>query len=195
MDLEPLMLLLQAPSKDVVNRIVIEAFNNRRAAGGPHHVSPSLTALLREQLGVTDKAELDLLVQALLQLISKCLYESLSEEGIQALFSHDFHPHLRRLLAQIIAKHQLDWREQAIRSQIGLPHLESVSWDICEQSSSAPDVPSQAPKAILKLQVKDSSSSKAENSSSIRFEVTKASVTAMLDSLYIVRDQLDSIVR
>lgn len=58
------------------------------------------------------------LVQALLQLISKCLYESLSEEGIQALFSHDFHPHLRRLLAQIIAKHQLDWREQAIRSQV-----------------------------------------------------------------------------
>ncbi|KAJ7517661.1 hypothetical protein O6H91_21G033900 [Diphasiastrum complanatum] len=111
--MEPLLLLINAPSKNILLHLLDDVWRSRKQG-----LTPLAKASLRQHLRISADSEVDALVASILELLRKLVYTPLSEEEIQSMFPRDFHPQLGRLLVQLLSKGQHIWREEAIQSQV-----------------------------------------------------------------------------
>mmetsp|Transcript_2062 Transcript_2062/g.7480 ORF Transcript_2062/g.7480 Transcript_2062/m.7480 type:complete len:190 (+) Transcript_2062:56-625(+) len=183
-----LQLLLKASSKQIVNELFLAAFAARKA--GP------LTAdveRIQEALEVSP-AEATALDDAMRSLVREALLHSYSEEELAASFSSSFHAALKKLICNIVGHHLPAWRRQAIGSQLALPRLEQVDWRVDVKSASDMIGHMAVPTVLVELTVRDETGPQAAMQK-VDFELSRESLTTVLDGLGKIRDQLNRISR
>ena len=188
----PLNLLLKAKSKDVVGKLINDAFIHRNGK-----VSPVVHNSMTEALGC-ENTEADQLFCSLQQLVKNCLYEGLADrQSIAAIFPGDFHKNLKDLLAKIIADNMSEWKTQAMASQVSLPKLADFDWRVDVKTSSDAITRMSMPTCLLQLKIQEDSCE--ENTlpelKCLNVELCKKTLDTMLDGLGKIRDQLSSVAQ
>ena len=87
-------------------------------------------------------------------IIDEAIFESLSPQGIVALFPEDFHKNLKQLVATVISKNMPRWKESTSSNQISLPRLTALDWRIDVKTSSDTFARIAVPSVIVDLQVR-----------------------------------------
>lgn len=183
---EPLLLLLQAPSKDAVAQLLQVLWDCRRSGLDASH-----KARFQEQLRLPSVTQLDEVSECLLKLIRKSVYESLNQTDIQELFPPDFHPRLRRLLVDELQKLQGHWREEAVRSQVSLPRVHGMTWETASLECGIIDQGGSRKRGVVNLKVLDTQAA-GKMEYDVKFQVSRENLGAMLESLHLIKDQLAS---
>jgi COMM domain containing 9 len=137
-----------------------------------------------KQLGLTSRESVESLIAGLYKLERHCVYANLVDEQILKVFPTDFHGQLAKLLGALLVRLVSTWRPDALRSQISLPRLNSIDWRIDIKSASERAPAMSVPAVLVQLDV---------DSRVVNFELTQEALSAMLDGLSKIRDQLGSI--
>ena len=120
------------------------------------------------------------------------MYENYSAEEIKRLFSSSFHQALSQLVTDIVSHHLPEWRNQAKRNQVSLPKLEEFDWRVDIKSASDLIGQMSIPSVLVAMKVNDPLNEK-KPTQIVDFELSKESLTAMLEGLGKIRDQLNSV--
>lgn len=108
----PLEILLQAPSKVIVNDLFVLAFQTRYDGASSRQL-----ASIDEWLGVGAE-----MCENVLNLIRKIIYQSayssLDATGIRRLLPSDFHDALAKLIIQIVLHNLPSWRSSLVDGQV-----------------------------------------------------------------------------
>jgi len=181
-----LALLLKAPEKAVVNELFVYSFENRNSNDVETHGEE-----VARQLKVSEP-EGEAVFVALKGLINECIYENYNAEEISKLFSSQFHKALNQLICRVISHHLPNWRKVVKGSQISLPTLEEFDWRVDIKSASDLIGQISVPTVLVAMKVNDSMNEKQPNEI-VNFELSKESLSAMLEGLGKIRDQLNSV--
>ena len=188
----PLNLLLKAKSKDVVGKLVNDAFIHRNGK-----VPPVVHSSVTETLGC-ENTEADRLFCSLQQLVKNCLYEGLADrQSVAATFPGDFHKNLKDLLAKIIAENMSEWKTQAMASQVSLPKLVDFDWRVDVKTSSDAITRMSMPTCLLQLKIQEDvcEENTLPELKCLNVELSKKTLDTMLDGLGKIRDQLSSVAQ
>ncbi|XP_072973549.1 uncharacterized protein [Typha angustifolia] len=175
-----LPLLVRASSKDSVEYILQALWRTRKTG-----LDATDRAIIRDILHLPDDSDLDPLLVCLRMLIHRCVYENISKDEIHKLFPQEVLPELQRLLTLLLQKFQHEWREDAVKDQVSLPHLKTMTWNVNENQ----DPSERAPVMCLKLQGNAESLSGEKE---VKFQLTKDTLDTMLKSMYYIRDQISN---
>eukprot|EP00033_Pygsuia_biforma_P001937 GCRY01002159.1.p1 GENE.GCRY01002159.1~~GCRY01002159.1.p1 ORF type:complete len:190 (+),score=45.95 GCRY01002159.1:150-719(+) len=189
MDFEPLLHLLKASSKKVVQETLIIAFMYRNAT-----VPEKQRNFIAESLEISSD-EVEELFTAATRLIKTSLFKGLSVEGIPDLFPSSFNEDLAALLARVIETHHDEWRAELIEQRVSLPRLLEMDWRVDIKSASS-DVSSMSiPTALISLKVEDPDLTSVAQEKSVVFELPRETLDTMLDGMTKIKDQLSSIAK
>jgi hypothetical protein len=108
----PLEILLQAPSKVVVNDLFVLAFRTRYDGASPRQL-----AEIDEWLGVGPQ-QCEEVLTMIRKIIYKSAYSSLDAAGIRRLLPLDFHDALAKLIMQIVLHNLPMWRSNLVDGQV-----------------------------------------------------------------------------
>ncbi|XP_014662673.1 PREDICTED: COMM domain-containing protein 9-like [Priapulus caudatus] len=192
-EFETLLLLLKAPSKEVVLQLCDAAYTHRDT----HPVPPTVTGNVSTKLDITD-SEAQQLMNSLAKLVKKAIYEGCSDlPSAQAIFPESFHKNLKDLLSKIITERSESWRNYIINSEITMPKLVDFDWRVDLKMASETVSRMSVPTCLLQLQVQDNldQSSTAPVTSFHSVELSKGTLDTMLDGLGKICDQLSSVSR
>merc|ERR1712232_1141837 len=120
-------------------------------------------------------------------LVCECIYESYVSDEIVKLFSSSFHNSLSQLIANIISHHLSNWRRVTKDSQISLPKLEAFDWRVDIKSASDLIGQISVPSLLVAIKVTDSLN-KEQPTEIVNFELSRESLSAMLEGLGKIRD-------
>eukprot|EP01101_Sappina_pedata_P006098 TRINITY_DN2948_c0_g1_i1.p1 TRINITY_DN2948_c0_g1~~TRINITY_DN2948_c0_g1_i1.p1 ORF type:complete len:218 (-),score=56.01 TRINITY_DN2948_c0_g1_i1:52-705(-) len=194
-DAQTLLLLLQAPSKNLVDEIIVLAYNHRNS---PEIHDSDLTPI-SDSLK-TDTNQIHRLIGAIGRLIKKSIYGLMSVEQIADLFPSNFHKSLKGLISQIIARRMPEWRKDALGSTQFMPKLEDVNWRVDIKSASNALDHMAVPTLFVEMKVRDAPTSAGHlidpesiPSKIVSFELGSGTLQTMLDSLGKIRDQLQAV--
>ena len=158
---KPLLLLLKAPSKEIVEQVFQQAFlNGRFALNGTRAdstrsaaVFPALLTTKLTQVFEAAEADVISMLTSAAAIIDEALFESLSPQQIFGMFPDDFNKSLKQLIAAIISKNAPTWRDTLASNQISLARLVETDWrvDVKTSSDSVPRM--AAPSVIMELKV------------------------------------------
>jgi len=192
-DFNAIQLLLKAPSKEVVKKILQESYNFMHSKVA--NVPDNLAEKTAEALAVSPE-EASSMITALSMLLKDVLFEGLTHpREVYTVFPGDFHKSLRELLSKLIADEMSVWKSDTISRQVSLPRLVDFDWriDVKTGSSGRMSIPS----CLLQLKVNNDVSSgdiARQESKNVNVELTKETLDTMLDGLGKIRDQLNSVV-
>ncbi|KAL0918733.1 hypothetical protein M5K25_010760 [Dendrobium thyrsiflorum] len=176
-----LPLLLQSSSWESVEYILQALWRTRRTG-----LDDTDRKIIREMLGLSSDSDLDPLVLCLRILMRKCVYENICKDEIHKLFPKEVLPELQRCLTVLLQKFQQEWREDAHKDMVSLPRLKAMTWNMANQSVDATD-----PFAIINLKLQDDTRS-LSGEAEVKFQLSKDTLGTMLNSLYLIRDQLSN---
>ncbi|XP_072989488.1 uncharacterized protein [Typha latifolia] len=176
-----LPLLVRASSKDSVEYILQALWRTRKTG-----LDAADRAIIRDILHLPDDSDLDPLLVCLRMLIRRCVYENISKDEIHKLFPQEVLPELQRLLTLLLQKFQREWREDAVKDQVSLPHLKTMTWNVNENQEPS----EHAAVMCLKLQGNAESLS---GQTEVKFQLTKDTLDTMLKSMYYIRDQISNV--
>lgn len=190
-DLSALNLLLKAPSKQIVEKVVNLAFISRTAP------SESFVRSVASVLEVDDDNQASALLEALVECIQVPLATG-SIEDLAELFKTEgaeVNPKLKSLVGQIVSNRLEDWKESAALSRVSLPHLVDFDWTLHFQKASSEIARMEAPSVIISLDVEGSASTPAgalemPDTRTVDFEVSREALETVIDGLGKIRDQL-----
>ncbi|XP_028395768.1 COMM domain-containing protein 9-like [Dendronephthya gigantea] len=188
----PLNVLLKAKSKDVVGKLINDAYKYRNEEA-PAVVYGSIT----ENLGC-EKTEAVQLFCSLQQLVKHCLYEGLIDRpSITTSFPGDFHKNLKDLLAKIIAENMPEWRSLSMANQVSLPKLVDFDWRVDVKTSSDAIQRMSMPTCLIQLKIQENpcDENRLPELKSLNVELSKKTLDTMLDGLGKIRDQLSSVAQ
>ncbi len=157
---EPLAKLLSSPSKAAVDEFFIASFQTRNLITLPNALCKKLaTALSLEESEILQVLSQHFIVTsfqtvvAARSLVSHCLYNNLSQDGVRSCFPPGFHPQLATLISTIIAFHSAEWREELIKSQVSVPQLVESDWRLDIKAASSTMAQMAVPSAVIDLKV------------------------------------------
>jgi hypothetical protein len=104
---------------------------------------------------------------------------------------------LAGLIAQIVLFHLAGWRAELVEAQVCGPRLLDLDWRVDLATASDKSARMAAPTCIVQLQVQDAPRRKGElpGVSTQAFEMDKEQLSAMLDGLGRIRDQLSGVAQ
>ncbi|XP_046863670.1 COMM domain-containing protein 9-like [Xenia sp. Carnegie-2017] len=191
-DFDALNLLLKAKSKDVVAKLVSDAFDKRnRKVNAETFIS--ITDVLD-----CDSTEAGQLFSSLIMLVKNCLYEGLGDrQSIASIFPGTFHKNLKDLLSKIIVENLTGWKEQAMTTQVSLPKLADFDWRVDVKTSSDAITRMSVPTCLLQLKIQENAckDNLLPELKCLNVELSKKTLDTMLDGLGRIRDQLSSVAR
>lgn len=184
----PLQLLLSAPSKDAVAKFFNACFRYRHA---PEDAATSRHVL---DLGLAPEQSAKL-VSAGVAVLTAVLYDSAdigSPEQVAARLPAGLDARLSTLVSGIIFAGLPMWRDAAIEGRIGPPKLVASSWEVNVVEGSSDAGKTAVPTCILGLRLQEAptltTAPPAERT--VNVELNHASLTALLEGMRRVRDQL-----
>lgn len=180
--------LLKAPSKQVVQRVVMRVFVHRNDPAHRSHV----VATIQETMGLTD-IECSHLEIGLREIICRVLYKN-NLECLDGVFS-GMDERLVTLIKQILETNLPHWRTASINQRVSLPKLVDVDWRVDIQTASEFVNRMAVPSVLVGLQVQDQPTHRdiVPDVKHVVFEMNKETLQTMLDGLNRIRDQLSSI--
>ncbi|XP_067849749.1 COMM domain-containing protein 9 [Heptranchias perlo] len=184
-----LQLLLKASSKDVVRHLCQECFSSSATS------SVRLVDSAVNSLSVTPE-EAKQLICSLHSFTRLVVFQGLtSAEEILPLFPDNFHQNLKNLLTKIILENVATWRNEALTSQISLPHLIDMDWRVDIKTSSDNINRMAVPTCLLQMKIQDDASVCHDGPiiSTVSLELSKEKLDTMLDGLGRIRDQLSAV--
>jgi hypothetical protein len=152
--LEGLGVLLKAPSKAVVDKILQEVFKTRSGK-----IQSRLTYSLVNALSITEEQAESVIfsfcwpqfVESARFLLKIAVYENSSNLG--PLFPEKFHKDLKALILQIIEARLPQWRESASSELTFLPKLKEFDWRVDVKRASDATESMSVPTVIVQLKV------------------------------------------
>ena len=201
-NLAPLLLLLQAPSKVFVEQVFVRTYQTRFDGFNFDFVES-----IADQLQQSQQANYHLIIEELLSsvlhVIQYCVYyqyNSIEQILASELFTNNdssftSHDQLKRLVAGTVVKFHDVWKEQALNTQISLPKLVDMKWRVDLSTASNLIQKMSAPSVVIQLNVQNPSTMKGTMSKTeqINFEMDRETLSTMLKGLTKIKDQLSSI--
>eukprot|EP00047_Mylnosiga_fluctuans_P005817 m.242911 g.242911 ORF g.242911 m.242911 type:complete len:194 (-) comp14121_c0_seq1:64-645(-) len=183
-------LLMNSPSKDFVNQLFQTAFSCLNT-----EIPTDIVSKAAEALSV-DVPSSKGLFAAISGLIRVVIFESInSKEALAGVLPAELNPKLKSLINSVIAANLPSWLQLTINSQVSLPRLKTFDWriDIKAASDACPQM--SVPTCIVQMRVQDVADKVGvmPGQSTVTFEVTKETLSTMLDGLGKIRDQLASV--
>mmetsp|Transcript_37943 Transcript_37943/g.65035 ORF Transcript_37943/g.65035 Transcript_37943/m.65035 type:complete len:135 (-) Transcript_37943:40-444(-) len=128
------------------------------------------------------------------KLIKECIFENYSDQEVNAALSRipSFNTDLAKLITSIVSHHLPNWRREVKSHQISLPKLEEFDWRVDIKSASDLIGQISVPTVLVAMKVNDELNEK-KTSQIVNFELSKESLSAMLEGLGKIRDQLNSV--
>eukprot|EP01119_Soliformovum_irregulare_P003221 TRINITY_DN13570_c0_g1_i1.p1 TRINITY_DN13570_c0_g1~~TRINITY_DN13570_c0_g1_i1.p1 ORF type:complete len:187 (+),score=52.61 TRINITY_DN13570_c0_g1_i1:481-1041(+) len=174
---------LATASPKILEKIFQEAYKNRSGL-----IAPILIESISSVLKITDK-ESEEVVLAIRELTKIAVYEN--STNLDPLFPSGFPKDLQQSILQIIAANLSPWRQESLRSQPSLPHLNGFDWRIDVKRASEASVSMAVPTVLLELKVDDQEKKGEENT--IHIELSRSTLETMLDGLTKIKSQLNSL--
>ncbi|KAE8606328.1 hypothetical protein XENTR_v10010676 [Xenopus tropicalis] len=184
-----LLLLLKAPSKDVVGGLCRDAFP-KSAVG-----SVQLIERTSSSLSVSSE-EASQVVQAVHSLARHVVCKGLATaEEILPVFPENFHQNLKNLLTKLILENLSAWRNDVLNSQISLPRLVDLDWRVDIKASSDSVSRMAVPTCLLQMKIQENAElcGSEQSVSTVTMELSKETLDTMLDGLGRIRDQLSAV--
>ncbi|XP_018112809.1 COMM domain-containing protein 9 [Xenopus laevis] len=184
-----LLLLLKAPSKDVVGGLCRESFPKSSV------VSVHLIERTSSNLSISSE-EASQLVKAVHSLSRHVVCKGLATaDEILPVFPENFHQNLKNLLTKLILENLSAWRSDVLDSQISLPRLVDLDWRVDIKASSDSVARMAVPTCLLQMKIQENpdlcGSEPAINT--VTMEMSKETLDTMLDGLGRIRDQLSAV--
>lgn len=148
-------------------------------------------AMVGEALGISSAESVIQVAKGLSKLCTEALYHGWSAQELQAAFPSDFHAKLAQLLAALLSRLVVQWRQKELDHGISLPKLKSLDWRIDIKTASESNQQMSVPTLLVQLAVEDSAVE--DTSKLVQFELTPATLDSMLDGLSKIRSQLGAI--
>mmetsp|Transcript_23667 Transcript_23667/g.51659 ORF Transcript_23667/g.51659 Transcript_23667/m.51659 type:complete len:205 (+) Transcript_23667:168-782(+) len=187
-DLTPLLCLLNFPKKSALRILISDVFECRFQG-----LTKSRREQVKNDLQLPSDAAVDEVVACLVGIMDAALYDSLSKEGVENIFSDDFHPALKGLLADIITTNLPNWREASLKSMVSLPKFVGVDWRVDVKTAASDARGVSEPVALVKMRVEGESHHRDSMvpERGVTVELDKAAMGTLVSTLSRVRDQLD----
>ena len=117
--------------------------------------------------------------------------------GVARQLARETNAQLAGLIAQIVLFHLAGWRAELVEAQVCGPRLLDLDWRVDLATASDKSARMAAPTCIVQLQVQDAPRRKGElpGVSTQAFEMDKEQLSAMLDGLGRIRDQLSGVAQ
>lgn len=130
-----LELLLGASSKEVLARVLQDAFECRLQGGWTRDRRRRVS----QELGLADDAAAQALFAALCRLLALALAVGEQDTGalLEAAFSETFHRKLRQRLVSALQAALPGWREASVLSQVSLPRLLTIDCTVAVTAASS----------------------------------------------------------
>ena len=146
-----------------------------------------------ELLGGASEAQAKAVLQTLRKVILKCAYEAgMDAAGVSRQLPPATNEQLSRLITQIVCHHVAGWREELIDTQVSDPRLLDLDWRVDIKTASYELKRMAVPTCTVELQVQGAQQRKGEMAplQNVAFEMNKEEISAMLQGLEKIRDQL-----
>ena len=130
-------------------------------------------------------------------LVRRVLFEGVaSKDALLALLPARLDEKLKGLIVSVIGGNLATWREQNDNSQLSLPALKGFDWRIDVKTASDRAGQMSVPTALVQMQVEEIPSAAGELAPmrTVNFEVSQETLSAMLDGMGKILEQLDSVV-
>eukprot|EP01095_Lingulamoeba_sp_RSL-Kostka_P005423 TRINITY_DN16762_c0_g1_i1.p1 TRINITY_DN16762_c0_g1~~TRINITY_DN16762_c0_g1_i1.p1 ORF type:complete len:195 (+),score=59.64 TRINITY_DN16762_c0_g1_i1:59-643(+) len=180
-----LQVLLSAKNKQQINEYFLESFNTRN----DNEISEDFINKVIEEIEV-DEERATAMISSCQQYIRLILYHGIEK----VLFSDDFNVKLKKLVVNIVGHHLPSWRKSVIDSQPHLPYLEEINWRIDMKTASDLISSIQIPSCIVSLKVRDDNDQQ-NPVHNVQFELSKETLSTVLDGLGNIRNQLSALNR
>jgi len=188
-----LAVLLEAPTKDLVQKIFTHAFLVRDDITKAN--VPKYVALFGkpETVGAEHVAALFAEVKTI---ITAALYAgAASAEQVAAILPPGLDARLSGLVAKLMVAHLPGWREAASMSMVSLPNLVETNWRV-DMKTATEHVGRMAVPAVLvdlKVRAQPTTRGVVPPVENVSFELSKEALDTMVEGLGRIRDQLSSI--
>ena len=185
-DVEALLHLLSAPSKNAVDSFLCSCAREREALQS----NAARLAELAATFGGLSEPDAKRLHGAGCTLVNEAVYTAVSSaDQISEFLGPEFHADLAGLLSKVILHRIEDWRAEslALGGVSSMPRLHKASWQ--EYRAAA----SPSPSLLLSLELGDVSRGSGDTDSKVHLEMSKEQLDAMLATLTKVKEQLDAV--
>lgn len=184
--MEGLQHLLKASKPEQVDSIIVDSFRYRHDG-----ITMAKKKEYCTNLGITE-AEADALFKSSSALVHKAVYLNVDGNGLAQLFPAGFHPNLQKLLSKLLQTHLAEWREAALQCEVSAPKLMDFDWRVDMKTSSNHLSRMSVPTVLVEMELQETPQRVHEMPGvrKVNFELSKETLTTMLDGLSKIRDQL-----
>ena len=195
---QPLSLLMEAPSKDLVQRILTHVYMHRNNIA---QANAAKFAPMFEKPDAVTEEHVQQLFAALHGVVTKVLYEGISTaEQIRTSLDHEpasaaLDEQLKALLTEQLTANVAGWREASIMSMPSLPKFVDVDRRVDVKSATEQVGRMAVPTVLVDLKTRQQPVSKdaVPGTETVSFELSKEALDTMVDGLGRIRDQLGNI--
>eukprot|EP00937_MAST-01D_sp_MAST-1D-sp2_P002916 g2916.t1 len=193
---EALSLLLEAPSKDLVQKIFTHVFLHRNDIS---QAKPAKFVPLFEKGDAVTEDHVQALFAAAHTIVISGLYSGVgtADEARAVVEQHaaSLDERLKALLAKLLLSNMPAWREAAIMSMPSLPSLLDVDWRVDIKTATERVGRMAVPTVLVDLKTRQqpSSAGVVPGVENVSFELSKEALDTMIDGLGRIRDQLSGV--
>ena len=195
---QPLSLLMEAPSKDIVQHILTHVYMHRNNIA---QANAAKFAAMFEKADTVTEEHVQQLFAALHGIVTNILYDG-ANTAEQIRVGLDREPasasldeQLKVLLTEQLAANVGGWREASIMSMPSLPKFVDVDWRVDVKSATEQVGRMAVPTVLVDLKTRQQpvSTGMVPGTETVSFELSKEALDTMVDGLGRIRDQLGNI--
>ena len=195
---QPLSLLMEAPSKDIVQHILTHVYMHRNNIA---QANAAKFAAMFEKADTVTEEHVQQLFAALHGIVTKVLYDG-ANTAEQIRVGLDREPasasldeQVKALLTEQLAANVGGWREASIMSMPSLPKFVDVDWRVDVKSATEQVGRMAVPTVLVDLKTRQQpvSTGMVPGTETVSFELSKEALDTMVDGLGRIREQLGNI--